>query len=77
MSLMKLPVPGCGVWEAEQEGRETLNHTLDDLRGQGLLEGSTLVTESAHKCDHPHHQHAQLIMLPCIPTSWATRNPIT
>lgn len=40
MSLMNLPVAGCGVWEAEEEGRETFKHTLYDLKGQGVLEGN-------------------------------------
>lgn len=62
---MELPVAECGVWEAE-EGRETLNHTLDDFKVQGVLEGNTSLTEPAHKCDHGHHQKAQLIMLFCI-----------
>lgn len=38
MSLMRLPIVLCGVWEVEQEGRETFNHTLDDLKGQEVLE---------------------------------------
>lgn len=63
VSLIKFPVAECEVWEAEEEGREILNHTLDDLKGQEALEGNTSVTEPAHKCDHGHHQHAHLIRL--------------
>lgn len=56
---------GCG----KQEKRAERSHILDDLKGQEALEGNTSITEPAHKCEHGHHEHAQLIRLFCIPTT--------
>lgn len=58
-----------GVGGSGRGQRETLNHTWDDIKGQGVLEGNTSVTDPAHKWEHADHQHAQLIMLLYTPTT--------